>query len=68
MNAALHQDCEDFGRDLFDLYEQALRLRRMHVAEHLLSALEALAESEEDCEVLRDRAYLGAVQCRRHDA
>jgi hypothetical protein len=40
------------------LYEAALLLRQLSVAEHLLGALETLAQSEPECRALRDEAYL----------
>ena len=52
----------DVGRSLdqglLRLYRQALVERRREIAEHLLSALEELANSEPACEAAVEQAYL----------
>ena len=53
--------------ELLRLYERAIDLRRLSVAEHLLQALETLAESEQRCRCILDQAYARIATLSRAD-
>ncbi len=60
--ATMHQDLQEeldqIGRDVLALYERAVAIAKLDVAEHLLKALETIAESQPRAAELRSRAYL----------
>lgn len=62
------RDRESFVQGLMALYNEALHLRLLNVAEHLLCALEALARASPTCAAGLDRAYLSIDMSRALEA
>lgn len=58
MTSQLMTEVHLLGEGLLALYEATLELGQPDVAEHLLRALEALAQSKPECQCIRDKAYL----------
>lgn len=50
------------------LYLRAADMRRLDVAEHLLQALEELAQTEPCCQTILEQAYARIVRLPRPDA
>jgi hypothetical protein len=50
------------AEDVLALYLKAAGLRHLEVAEHLLQALEELANSQPCCQEVLDRAYIEIVR------
>lgn len=61
------QDSVALATELLRLYERAIDLRRLGVAEHLLQALETLAESEQCCRCILDQAFARIATLPRDD-
>lgn len=62
------QDSVALATELLRLYETAVDLRQFGVAEHLLQAMETLAESEQRCRCILDQAYAGIARLPRADS
>lgn len=59
--AGLSQGTEALAGDVLLLYLKAAEMRRLNVAEHLLQALEELAQADPCCQCMLDHAYTRIV-------
>lgn len=58
MRQNFEQELHGIGRDVLALYERAVAIDKLDVAQHLLEALEAIAKSHPTLVELRSQAYL----------
>lgn len=60
--SANERQLNSLAEEVLAAYSVAVRLRELEAAEHLLRALETLAERSAGCEDCRDEAYLALAR------